>query len=341
MSMMHLAELIGVQPRSISGFEKGEFCPSDETLISLAKSLRFPVEFFFGPDVDIPQTRSVSFRALSRMTAGQRDAALGAGAIALMLNDWIENHFELPTCELPDMGGEEPEAAAEAVRSEWLLGYRPIKNIIHLLESKGVRVFSLAEDTRQLDAYSFWRSETPFVFLNTKKSSERTRFDAAHELGHLILHKHGGPVGQEAELQANAFASAFLMPASSVLAIVRRTPTAKQLIKLKKHWTISVAALAYRLWKLRILSDWQYRSMCAEIAPYRKEEPESAPRETSQIMPKIFAALDAEGMSKNDVARQLSIHRSQLEEIIFGLAVAEGSSSGIRSSKRGSLRVVK
>ena len=33
------------------------------------------------------------FGSMSKMTAGQRDAALGAGAVALMLSDWIEQHF--------------------------------------------------------------------------------------------------------------------------------------------------------------------------------------------------------------------------------------------------------
>ena len=33
-----------------------------------------------------------------------------------------------------------------------------------------------------MDAYSFWRRGVPYVFLNTMKSAERSRMDAAHEL---------------------------------------------------------------------------------------------------------------------------------------------------------------
>ena len=84
----------------------------------------------------------------------------------------------------------------------------PIKNMIHLLEARGVRVLSLSIDTAQLDAFSMWHADTPFVFLNTKKSCEHSRFDVGHELGHLVLHRHAGAKGQEVEREANAFASA-------------------------------------------------------------------------------------------------------------------------------------
>jgi len=343
-SKTKLAELIGVQVRSISAFEKGEFSPSDETLEELARHLRFPVTFFTGDDIDIPDSNSVSFRALTRMTAGERDAALGASAIGLQLSNWIEERFDLPTSKLPEFNQDDPEAAAEAIRSEWGLGYRPISNVIHLLESKGIRVFSLAEDTRRVDAFSFWYGETPFIFLNTKKSAERSRFDAAHELGHLLLHKHGGPAGRIAENQANSFASSFLMPSSSVWSVVKRTPTVSQLVKFKKRWIVSVAALLYRLWKLHIVTDWQYRSMCAEISPYRTKEPEPAEHEISQVLPKIFDALTLEGVTKNDIAEALSIHRSQLEELVFGLVLTDGGVSvkvSSLSTKRPNLKIIK
>jgi len=222
LSKTRLAKLVGVELRTISAYEKGEFSPSAETLNLLARELRFPIEFFFGPDLEIPNTRIASFRSLSRMSAGERDAALGAGAIALLLSDWLDQKFDLPPCDLPDLQPEEPENAAEALRCQWNLGYRPIKNMIHLLEAHGARVFSLAEDTQRVDAFSFWKSDRPMIFLNTAKSPERSRFDAAHELGYLVLHKHGGPhglsAGQSVEDQANTFASAFLMPASSIWA---------------------------------------------------------------------------------------------------------------------------
>ena len=290
-----------------------------------------PLAFSSGLTLDVPSTRSVSFRALSRMTAGERDAALGAGALALALNDWLDNRFILPKPDVPELHFEEPESAADIVRSEWGLGYRPISNLIHLLELKGVRVYSLTHDTRNVDAFSFWRNGTPFIFLDRRRTAERIRFDAAHELGHLVQHKHGGPVGQDAESQANAFASSFLMPASSVYSTVRHGVTLQRMILLKKNWGVSVAALAYRLHKLHVLTDWQYRSMCIEMAPYRKAEPEPMEHEASQILAKMFATLRDEGLTRSQIATELCISRADLESLTFGLDVTYGHPTGTSS----------
>lgn len=79
------------------------------------------------------------------------------------------------------------------IRNHWGIGERPIGNMVHLLEAKGVRVFSLTERSRRIDAYSLWLEGIPFVFLNTMKTAEHGRTDAAHELGHLLMHRHGAP----------------------------------------------------------------------------------------------------------------------------------------------------
>jgi Zn-dependent peptidase ImmA (M78 family) len=75
-----------------------------------------------------------------------------------------------------------------------------------MFSAGGIRIFSLAIDAREVDAFSLWKAATPFVFLNGNKSSEHSRYDAAHELGHLVLHHHGTPQGRDAEREADAFA---------------------------------------------------------------------------------------------------------------------------------------
>nr|WP_315239982.1 XRE family transcriptional regulator [uncultured Albidiferax sp.] len=340
-----LAELIGVEVRSITGYESSEFKPEKDRLQQLADQLHFPVQFFLGDDIQEITPDVVSFRSMSKMTAGQRDSALGAGAVALMLNQWIEQRFELPEANLPDLSQEpSPAAAAVALRRIWGLGELPIKNMVHLLEARGVRVFSLSLDTAHVDAYSMWHSSTPYVFLNTMKSCERSRFDAAHELGHLVLHRHAGPKVRAAEREANQFASAFLMPEGSVLAQAPVMPTVDLLVKHKVSWTVSVAALAYRLKDLCLVNEWHYRMLCIEIAQrgYQKSEPNEAPRETSQVFQKVFAALREDGLTRSDIAAALAVHVNDLDELVFGLVltVLQGDARGSTQPRRPVLQVI-
>ena len=66
--------------------------------------------------------------------------------MARQLATWVTGRFELPEVDVPELERQKPELAAEIVRNEWGLGDKPIRNVIRLLESRGVLVFSLAQD---------------------------------------------------------------------------------------------------------------------------------------------------------------------------------------------------
>lgn len=338
MTQTRLAKQAGFSLRAVHGFECGDVKPERESVDRLANALQFPAAFFYGEELDVLTAEGVSFRSMAKMTAWQEKAALGAGSLALLLNQWIERHFTLPSCRVPSSAGDmTPEGAADWLRQEWLLGDAPILNMVHLLESRGVRVFSLAIDAREVDAFSFWRGDVPFIFLNTGKSAERSRYDAAHELGHLILHKHAAPNGQEAELQANAFASAFLMPRNSVLANAPKLATVEVLMQKKKIWNVSMMALARRLHDLRIVGDWHYHLLCRQMSRlgYRTEEPEGSRKETSQVLDKVMAALRADGMTKEKVAAELGVYAREIDELIFGLTMTGIAGAGKRPHSKG------
>ena len=107
----------------------------------------------------------------------------------------------------------------------------------------------------------------PMMFLNMQKSAERSRFDAAHELGHLLLHRHALLEStRRAEVEANMFASAFLMPRADTLAHAPKFVTIPNLISGKKRWLVSVAALNHRFHRLKVTNAWQYRHLSSEIA---------------------------------------------------------------------------
>lgn len=316
-----LAERIGAEPHTIVRWERYQTEPTADNIDAMARVLEFPKGFFFGPDVDEPGSGYTSFRSQTAMSAAQRDAALAAGAIGFLIFDWVGERFDLPQVALPDLHLYDPESAAQTLRQEWCLGEKPISNMIQLLESKGVRIFSLAENTTRLNAYSLWRRDTPYVFLNTMKTAESSRFDAAHELAHLVLHQDGSVTGRQAEDQANRFASAFLMPKSGVLSVLPRVQHLQQLIASKRRWRVSLAALNHRVHKLGIISDWKNRDFCIQIAKrgYNKHEPDEIEREKSVVWEKILKTLWGEKTTHHDIANDLSLPVSEIVDLLFGL----------------------
>lgn len=325
LSKIQMAWLIDVDLKSVSAYESGKTTPREDVLERIVSETGFPPQFFFGDDLEEPNPDAVSFRSMKKMTARQRDMALSQGAIATHLCRFIEDKFELPKVDIPDLSHvPSPESASETLRQHWGIGNMPINNLIHLLESKGVRVFSLSIDAREVDAFSMWKGETPMMFLNTYKTAEHSRMDAAHELAHLAMHRHALPHGRDVEHEAKIFASCFLMPRASVIANGKRSPSYGDLVDLKKMWKVAVSALNHRLYTTGMTTEWQYRMMCIEIAKRdRTKEPNEIPRETSQVLFKVFSALhDEEHMSRSDVAHALSIPRSEMEQLMFGLTFA-------------------
>lgn len=323
-----LAEVTGLSPMAISRIENGSSEVDDETLEVLSAALRYPVAFFYSKDPDSIDTEAVSFRSLSKMSAKEKLSAIAAGQLGLELSNWLEKEFSLPDPDLIDLSYEaDPEAAANALRAYWNLGQKPISNMIGLLEVKGVRVFSLAEATRTVDAFSFWRDERPFVYLNNYKTAEHSIFDAAHELGHLVMHRHAGvrpgeQVSRSTEREANEFASAFLMPKNDVISRTPSFVSVDTIIRLKARWRVSAMAMAYRLHRLTRLTEWQYKSACIELGRrgYRTGEPIGIERETSAVWRKVLTALWSDRKSKNYIADQINLPLDELEALIWGLA---------------------
>jgi Zn-dependent peptidase ImmA (M78 family) len=290
-------------------------------MVAIANALSFPVSFFSGPPIEEIVEDNASFRALSSMTASQRDRVFAAGAIAINVSTVLEEQVTLPACAIPDLRWEDPVAAADALREHWKMGVRPIKNVVHLLEFHGIRVFSLADECASVDAFSLWRHDVPYVFVNRSKSGERGRFDVAHELGHLVLHRRGVPHGREAERDADAFASAFLMPKETVIPVAPRAPRIKQLLQLKANWKVSAAALARRLKDLNLVTEWQYQTLCVELSRlgYRSApEPDGVEQEVSQLLPKAFAVLREKGVDPAKLSELVGLLPSELAALTFG-----------------------
>ena len=325
LSRVALAKSVGVSPFTLRAYEVVARRPPEDVVDACSHVLQFPIDFFYGPTLEEPLPSGVSFRALSNLTAAKRDQALTAGALSFAISDWIDERFSIPLPDVPACAELSPEDAALAVRGEWGLGEQPLRNIIHLLERHGVRVFSVTEST-YLDAYSTWRpvdgiGNVPYVFLNNAKSPERTRMDAAHELGHLVLHQKGWIRGLDAEKDARIFASALLLPKDKILAAVSRDATLDELIRVKQHWRVSLVALVYRMREIGLLSDWYARQLFMSIGAhgYRANEPNGALPEKSNVLTKVLDSLRRRGITMSQVAKELLITPSELAKQVDGL----------------------
>ncbi len=334
-----LADAAGISTRSLAFYETGEKTPTPETLARLADALRQPVEFFSAGDLREPPQDAISFRALSTLSARERDRAIASATFALALADWVRARFRLPAPTVPELRGVAPETAAEMVRREWGLGELPIHNMVHLLEAHGVTVFSLIEERRELDGFSFWDQGQPYVFLDTTKSAERTRMDAAHELGHLVLHgSHEVFRGREIERDAQVFGAAFLMPRGSMLAYAPRNARVSEVLKAKRYWNVAAISLAYRMYAVGLLTEWQHRMLMAEMSHrgYRTNEPKGSTPEFSQVLAKIFTLLRERSISLHTIAQELAVSVDALRTAVFGLILTplDGDASGAATTTK-------
>ncbi|BBQ65828.1 ImmA/IrrE family metallo-endopeptidase [Klebsiella quasipneumoniae] len=321
LTMIALARKAGISHRMVVEYEKS-YClyePSEQTISAFAEALKYPAEFFFGNDIETIEPSTVSFRSLKKMTAAQEGAAIGAGQLGVLVSNYFEENFKLPELNLPDLRGEIPENAARALREYWRLGSKSISNMVHLLEMNGIKVFSLSENATEVDAYSFWKAEKAYVFLNNQKTAERSRFDAAHELGHLVLHKHGSPQGKDVEAEANQFASAFLMPKENVLAVKMRSPSVDDISQLRHNWIVSTFALIYRMRQVGAITTWQYNNLVREASArgFRTKEDKIMERERSLIIDSLLESLSKDGITLPVIARKLNVPLGEISNLLF------------------------
>lgn len=336
MTKKALATDAGISQVTLTRIETGQTIePEEETVSLLAEALRYPKKFFYLDDCAELTPESVSFRSLSSLTARQRDAALASGVLAQMLDDWITQRFHVPDVDLLDLRDESPSVAAAALRRHWGLGFKPIPNVIRLLEAKGVRVFSLSESNKNVDAFSTWRDGVPYVFLNTFKSAERSRFDAAHELGHFVMHLHGERSGREVEREADQFASAFLVPRDDLIAHLPHVRSLKQLVSGKERWGVSVSALTRATFDAGLVSEWHYRDLCKELSyrGYRKDEPKPRERDQSLLWKKVLETLWADRITKEHVADELGLPRDEVESLVGGVLLPSSNNVGERPTR--------
>ena len=280
-SQADLARQVALTPAAISQIEAGSQRASPATFEQLAQVLCVPTSFLCMP---VTETHEGFFRSLRRSSVTHRRKARAIAHVAHDLGLASSGDVDEPRLmtipHLPvsglDASRQEVEGIAAQVRTALGIPPGPVRNVVEVLEACGVLVIRLPLDTADVDAFSLPFPDLPVVVLGTDKQDRaRSRFDAAHELGHLVL--HGAHVWgvKEVEQQAHWFAAAFLMPAAEIEAFLPSRPDWPRLFALKTEWEVSLAALLMRAKTLGRMTDSQYLTAvkAASARGWRRSEP--------------------------------------------------------------------
>jgi Zn-dependent peptidase ImmA (M78 family) len=315
--------MIDQSAQSLTFYEEEKREPLLPLVHKLSFVLGFPVAFFYEPDINLVGGEAATFRATRTLKSIKRSQALATGAIATeILSPAIRKRFNLPKLDLPDLSHETPETAAASLRERWRLGLAPIHNMVHLLESKGIEVFWIYEDDRSLDAFTLWRGDLPYVLMNShKEAGDRGRFDAAHELGHLVLHREKEKTGtRDVETEAHRFAAAFLMPAEQFKQESPRFPVLSRYYGLKQRWGCSIQSMVRRGYDLEMFSQWHYEQAAKEMSTlgWRSYVAEPVPvrREVSVLHKMVFDMLLKKDITPKEWASELKIPLKEILELM-------------------------
>jgi Zn-dependent peptidase ImmA (M78 family)/transcriptional regulator with XRE-family HTH domain len=318
LSKKELAESIGRTPAAVTQYEAGLARPSGVVLDICAVELGVPVGFFARGRPRLPlDVSDAHFRSLRSARVGERLRALATVELVWELTEQLTRHVRLPAIDLPDLGeapdaAPDPQAAARAVRAAWHLPAGPVPHLVRLLEARGIVVaFLNFSDADRVDAFSTSAGGRPIVVLTADKGSAlRTRFSAAHELAHLLLHTDviPGDIGHERE--ADAFAAEFLMPAADITPELPTRVDLQALLDLQQRWGVSVAALLYRCRELGTLSEASYKRAMMRISRlgWRTHEPgDHRPAERPALLTQAFDLAAGNGVTIGVLADTLQL----------------------------------
>lgn len=335
-----LAQAVGVTPAALSQYELGQSRPSPAVLARLALALGVPVRFFVLGHSKPVTPSAAHFRSLRATTQLERDQALAFGQLAWRLLTSIEKYVELPASAIPhvalpaDPGSVGPAAVARQARESMGIGTGPVPHVVRLLEAHGAVVIGLPATSRRVDAFSHWFGSRPLVFLNPMKDDKaRSRFDAAHELGHLVLHHDAEPGNRIVENQAHDFAAEFLMPREEIAGDLPRRLDWARLFQAKRRWGVSLKALVYRAHKLGVLGESAYRAGMVTLAQWGDPEPgDLGPRENPVLLTKAIQMLAEAGVGLEQLTRDTGLATNTVHEI---LRAADGGRPLVALSPRG------
>ena len=238
-----------------------------------------------------------------------------------------------PELRLPDnpllLSDVEIEEAAGDVRRYWQMGDGPIGNMVLLLENQGAIIARDQLGAETLDGLSEFAPDQlrPYIILGTDKGSyARWRFDAAHELAHIVLHARLDPRllsrpehFKQIERQAHRFAAAFLLPLASfgedLFAVNLDTFQA-----LKPKWGVSIAMMIIRTRHAGLIPEDVERRLWINLSRrgWRRTEPYddlTEPEEPRLLRRSFEMLLSERAQTPQDIIMNLALPGSDIESL--------------------------
>ena len=361
LSLSDLSNKTGITKQALSLYENETIRPEISKLVAIAQALDFPIEYFMSLDNFQVKTESTYFRSLLSTPKIARTAQSVRVEFIAKIYEILIDYVDFPDKNFPEIAfsgrnafsecaDEEETSEIESIvtqcRKFWGLGFGPIVNLQKTVESNGIIITSLFTDKDEIDAFSqrtiINGNSVYIIVLNSTKNNVRTRFDIAHELGHIFLHPWSENIEElsrqefkERESQANKFAGAFLLPRESFGNDVSHYPTKLEYyLHLKEKWNVSIQAMIYRAHQLKIISTTQYQYLMRQISKrgWRSCEPYDRPFNIEKTLLQeaiellfssgemkpydLMTALKSKGlyMRHEDVEDLLSIERDSLKE---------------------------
>lgn len=242
---------------------------------------------------------------------------------------------------LPGDVRKQAEQDAHSLRN-WLgIGEGPIQNLFALLELQlGVRVYARKLDAKVSGLFAYDEAVGACILINAGHREDRRTLTGAHELGHFIATRRRPEIYQDEkhensreERYANAFASAFLMPARAAmekfkeLTIGSTHLTRRHIILLAHFFGVSRQATVLRLEELGLtkkgswdwfmdnggITDEQVRQVIGSAAygPIPTEEAQS-----SRLFLLAIEAWKKDLISEGQMSEMLKLDREKVRELL-------------------------
>ncbi len=335
--MVDLAREVSVSRQAISQYENAQQTPSPDVLERIARILNYKTAFFTWPMPPMDRHGPMFWRSMASATKTARERTSVPHEWLVDLRRYVSQWIEIPKVDFPSfdlpydlerLSDDAIDDLATRTRRHWGMGDGPIANMVWLAENKGAVVARLGLDADALDGQSQWIDERPHILLNADKcSAARSRFDVAHEIGHLVLHRgvDSGIVHRSAEHkliedQANSFASALLLPQKTFTAEVH-APSLDQFRMLKERWKVSIGTMLMRAVQLGLVAEKraQYLWISYSRKGWRKWEPldDDLPVEQPRLFRQALSAiLNNKLQVREDALASVPIGQGYMEELM-------------------------